>query len=283
MSNASQWCIALALTIAACGSDQPTSPPPAAPPPAAPLPSAPAVAVPEVTGARLDPLVDDAFVVRVTRNELLAGTAIAAVRPIVALADGRVPAELRTGGDVGFGIRPLFTALEGRGFTRAELWIAPDVPYRTVSEVVYTVSENGMREIRLVARQGGQTGALVTVLPTWPETQAMTAAASGLGATVSIAIKADGFHVAVAQGRLGADCRAVAPDPATTAPTLPLRNGELDWAGLTTCMLAVREESPSTHAVVVSELYGMPFERAAHLFAFVQPLFERVLLYAGDE
>lgn len=106
---------------------------------------------------------EDALPIQVARNEITVDG-----RQILALRNGQVDPSHKQGGGTGFLITPLYKALEEKAETakliaqrnpqrpfRGEVQIVADkrTPYRTLSEVVYTLGQAEFKNLRFIANQ----------------------------------------------------------------------------------------------------------------------------------
>jgi biopolymer transport protein TolR len=68
---------------------------------------------------------------------------------------------------------------------------------------------------------------------------------------LTVAISTKGFYVAGSGGVLGAEADASAVDR-TRQPTLPLKDGKYDYAGLTEIMKRVKQRYPDEENLIIS-------------------------------
>jgi hypothetical protein len=145
--------VALVLLLIACEVDEPyvEQPPP------------PGSDVPMIAGGWLDPAPRDAIIVSERDVRVRSGSVIGA--PILTLRAHRLRAEDKQGGEHGYHVPALEGPIGELSAGRVGLAFAPDTPYRTVCDVVYTLGQRGRSELALLVRRGERVMSLPFDLP----------------------------------------------------------------------------------------------------------------------
>jgi biopolymer transport protein ExbD len=172
---------------------------------------------------------------------------------VVSLEGGRVAAADRLGGRTGFSISPLHEALRRwaspeRSEVRVGLEIAPSVPYRTVSEVVYTLEQNGLGSIELHARVGDELRGHPVGLPQLTGAPALEEV-SGEPLELTLTLTRAGAIVSGSDGRLAPGCSDLAD---SGAPTLPATDAGIDVDALQACLSRIRSVFPDEDTIVIT-------------------------------
>lgn len=177
-------------------------------------------------------------------------------RKVLALQHGMVPAQAKAGGKVdSFLIRAVHRALErevnNQSGVPGRVNIVADrrISYRTLMEVLYTAGQAKLGEYRLVVLGENRTPGVLGVSPPRLESAAETGSESAPRLLLTVAIGRQGFYVAGARGVLAA---ADTSGQASRTPTVPLKDGEYDYTGLTVQLARIKERFPAETRVIVS-------------------------------
>lgn len=147
--------VVVASLLVACG--EAAGPPPTVAPVAPALPSLPELETGWAVGAAPAPWL-------VVGSD---GVSMGGASSIVRLVERRTRPEDREGGESGFLVRPLHSHLSQleRPAHPLGLAIDPEVPFRTVSEILYTLGQANWTELMVLVRRAGVVAALPIALP----------------------------------------------------------------------------------------------------------------------
>lgn len=296
--------LAVCAMLAACGSREPAAPT-ASPAPASAGPSVPSVARAWTLAAPPEPWVI------VARDAI----SVAAGAPLVRLVDARVAESDRETG-TSYLIVPLRDHLQRAPASPQPVGVAidPEVPYRTVAEVVYTLGSSGRTELAFVVRRDGAVSALPLSMPSVRPQQSAeradaladvlaggaateTPGAAPLepanappplvepaaqvavldedpGLSLNILVTAAGARLSGTGGRLAPGCEELT---GRATVTVPARNAAQDLAELTRCLERVHREFPSEDRAIVSADADVPFRDVASVIAASRGTPERPL------
>ena len=308
-------CLLTLLASASC--TKPTQPPSPPPPP----PPSPLVALSEGTFVEVPP----GRQLWVTDTAIEETTDTGARHAIVPLIAGRVPAaEKRDGQENSFLIPRLQAALSAwpgaAPHPPLALAALPSVPYRTLTEVIYTSGQADRAAQRLLVRAEGRDRALTITIPApadLPEQlligtlgaelagalggtlegtvtgtptgtltgQALPAAPPSPALNLSVTLTAEGIVVAGSGGKLAPGCEHTATGRVIT---VPMRAGAQDLAGLSACLRRIKampDFGGETSAILGADP-ERPFGEVAGAIAATQgtaaaPLFPVTMLSAG--
>jgi hypothetical protein len=281
----------LLAALCACSSPAERGPPPPVepsqvepPPPRDPLA--------EVTGDALDPVPegDLLWVFDDGIYEERGGTRTS----IVGLARGVLdPSDVSEGGD-GFLVPDLQRSIAAWAprSPALVLGVAPQVPTRTLSRVIYTAIQGwDGSHYWLVVRQRDESRAIRVTVPRLESPEALLLGALGeegafedvLSGDLNILVGGEGLIVAGAGAKLRPGCRDTAIGRVVA---VPLRDGAQDWAELGRCLARVKEQFPSETTVIVSADPNIPFADVANAMvaargSTARPLFPAIMYSAG--
>lgn len=272
----------------------PPSPSPPAPPSATPA-AAPAPSLARSTATTPPP--SDALELAVTRAGVrVSGADVLPVPAAPAWVDGFAVAHKRRGPHDLF-LVPLGAAVgSARGpHTVATVSVAPEIPYRVLVEVLFTLAQSGVPKVAMLvtgaggglatieheapraapgdlAAQAEAMAAELAVLGGGSRTAGAHAAPSGSPAFVTIA--RDGLTVRAGGVKLGPGCRG--PGQGPTVPALP--SSEQDWASLGRCAATLRAEAGAGDTITLTAAPDIDFQTVVSALDAVRPSFPRFVL-----
>lgn len=204
----------------------------------------------------------------------------------------------KRGGGGGLFVEPLASAVSAArdGRHAAKLAVAPDVPYRVLVEVLFTLGQSEVSTVSLlVTRADGSLAAIEHEAPRAAPTdlaaqaEAMAAELAVLGGgsrpgaraapaqPATVVLARNGVVVSAGGKRLAPGCA----DPGRTAglapgPTLARREGsDYDWAALTACAATVRDAAPADR-INLTATPETDFQTLVHAIDALRPSFPRV-------
>lgn len=273
----------------------PPSPSPTAPPSATPA-AAPAPSLARSTATTPPPR--DALELALTRASVrVAGADVLPVPTAPAWVDGFAVAHKR-GGPHDLFLVPLGAAVgSSRGpHTVATVSVAPEIPYRVLVEVLFTLAQSGVPKVAmLVTGPGGGLAAIEHEAPRAApgdlaaQAEAMAAELAALnggarattagrvapsGSPAFVTIARDGLTVRAGGVRLGPGCRG--PGQGPTVPALP--SSEQDWASLGRCAATLRAEAGAGDTITLTAAPDIDFQTVVSALDAVRPSFPRFVL-----